>query len=130
MSSPTVQTRQPLCDEASPLLVAGKHVVNGAALREGIVERQVCPTGDPGNGGNALALQELDNYLCTGQSHQCHSSVTVWPVREGGTIKNPRRFFAPAGVALLDSRKARYGAPASSTTTRTPTSVTLMTRAM
>jgi len=45
-------------------------------------------------------------------------------MRAGGTTKNPRRFVAPAGVEALCSRKARYGAPASSTTTRTPTSVT------
>src|SRR5438067_1207402 len=31
----------------------------------------------------------MDDNLCTGQPHQCYSSVTVWPVRGGGTIKKP-----------------------------------------
>ena len=48
--------RQSLRNEARPLFVAGEHVPDLLAVRQGVVERQVGPTGDPGDSSNALAL--------------------------------------------------------------------------
>ena len=58
-----------LGDEPGPLLVAGQDVAEAAAAGQGVVEGQVGPAGDAGQGGDPLPFEQADDEVCAGQLH-------------------------------------------------------------
>ena len=79
---------QALGDEPGPLLVAGQDVAEAAAAGQGVVEGQVGPAGDAGQGGDPLPFEQADDEVCAGQ---LHGSAPGWGRRRRGKTKNPRR---------------------------------------
>ena len=87
----TADPGQALGDESGSLLMTGQDMMDGSALGQGIVQRQVRSARNAGEGAYSLSLEQVDNDFGPGHPHGDLSPVIGRLYSEGRKEKPPPR---------------------------------------